>query len=161
MHVSFIYLTYVVAKAGNKFEHQYPIFSHENTYSTTYFLYKDFWLGNMTRIPYKGPIRHLQRYLIKYYNMFLLKYLEEKFSNINKWTSDPNIDKFLFNTFWNNPQISESKLNKSSNFALASTWVTPVSIYFGFTDFKILTVKSATLMKKICGYTYYSNATIP
>ena len=52
-----------LAKEGNELEHRHPCFPHELVHSTPYYLHKDFWLGNMTRTPYKGPIRHLQTYL--------------------------------------------------------------------------------------------------
>ena len=75
-----------LAKARYEEEHRLSIFLNEDAHSKSYFLHKDFWLGNMSRTPYKGPIRHLQKYLIKYNNMFLLEYLKEKFPYISKWT---------------------------------------------------------------------------
>ena len=62
-----------LAKAGYKFEYCFPFFPHEGAHSTPYFLHKDFWIGNMSRTPYKGPIIYLQKQLAKHYNMFLLE----------------------------------------------------------------------------------------
>ena len=92
-----------LVKACHEYEHCLPISSHEDAHSSPYFLHKDFWLGNISRTPCKGPIRHLQKHLTKHYYMILLEYLEEKYPYINKWTSDPNIDNELSNTFWTNP----------------------------------------------------------
>ena len=72
------------AKVGHELEHRLSILPYEDTHSMPYFLHKDFWLGSMSYTPYKGPIRHLQKYLIKHNNMFLLEYLEEKFYYISK-----------------------------------------------------------------------------
>ena len=70
----------------------------------------------MSRTPYKDPIRHLQKYLIKHNNMFLLEYLEEKFPYISIWTNDPNIDNELSNTFWTNPQITKPQIKQLFKF---------------------------------------------
>ena len=71
-----------LAKVGHELEHRLSILPYEDAHSMPYFLHEDFWLGSMSRIPYKGPIRHLQKY-----------------PYINKWSNDPNIDNEPFNTF--------------------------------------------------------------
>ena len=74
-----------LAKAGHDSEHRWPLSPHEYAHSTPYFLYKDSWLGNMNRIPYKGSnIRHLQKQLTKQKNIFHLEHLEDKFPYISK-----------------------------------------------------------------------------
>ena len=45
-----------LAKARHELEHREPIFPYEDAHSIPYFLHKDFWLGNMSHTPYKGPI---------------------------------------------------------------------------------------------------------
>ena len=70
----------------------------------------------MSRTPYKGPIQHLQKYLIKHNNMFLAEYLGEKFPYINKWTNDSNINNELFITFWTNLQTTEPQIKKLLKF---------------------------------------------
>ena len=72
----------------------------------------------MSQTPYKRPIKHLQKYLTKRNNMFLLKHLEEKFPYISKWTNDPNIDNELFNTFWTNPQIIKAQIKQLLKFRI-------------------------------------------
>ena len=69
-----------LAKKIKESEHKLPSFPHEDAHSIPYFLQNDFWFGNMSHTPYKGPIQHLQKYLTKYYNIFFLEYLEENFS---------------------------------------------------------------------------------
>ena len=105
-----------LAKEGNELEYRHPCFPHEYAHSTPYYLHKEFWLGNMMRTPYKGPIRHLQTYLTKYYNLFLLEHLEEHFPYISKWTNDPNIDHELSNSFWKNSQIIKAQIKQLLKF---------------------------------------------
>jgi hypothetical protein len=64
----------------------------------------------MDQIPNKGPIRHLQPYFIKYF----LGQLAHNFPNINKWTSDANIDKATSTSFWEDPAITEFPKNLHS-----------------------------------------------
>ena len=66
--------------------------------------------------PYKGFIRNFQRYLIKYTTKHHLTELTRHFPNINKWTSDVNIDKISSNTFWTNPQILEKQIKQLIKF---------------------------------------------
>ena len=105
-----------LAKAGHEEEYRLSIFPYKDAHSKPYFLYKDFWLGNMSCTSYKEPIRHLQKYLIKHNNMFLLEYLKEKFPYISKWTNDPNIDNKLSKTFCTNPQIIEPQIKQLLKF---------------------------------------------
>ena len=62
-----------LAKNGRHLIHSPPSLRYEHAHSTPYYLHKDEWKGNMARTPYKGPIRHLQRYLIKHTNETYLK----------------------------------------------------------------------------------------
>jgi hypothetical protein len=66
--------------------------------------------------PYKGPIRNFQLYLIKYTTENHLTKLTRNFPNIHKWTSDTNIDNISSNTFWTNPQISETQIKQLIKF---------------------------------------------
>ena len=88
-----------LTKARRSYAHTFPIFPHEHAHSTPYFLQKNFWKGRMDRTPYKGPIRHLQRYIIKYTHEYHLEQVALDFLNIKKWTKDPNIDNQLSNNF--------------------------------------------------------------
>ena len=63
----------------------------------------------MDQTPDKRPIRHLQPYLIKYDKKHSLDNLFHNFPNIDKWTSDPNIDKVTSNSFWEDPAITDSQ----------------------------------------------------
>ena len=54
-----------LAKKRTKLPHHLPRSLHEHAYPTPYHLHKDIWPG-MDQAPYKGPIRHLQPYLIQY-----------------------------------------------------------------------------------------------
>ena len=104
-----------LAKNGRQKQYFLPTEPQEFAHSTPYYFQKDEWIG-MDHTPYKGPIRNFQRYLIKYTTENHLTKLAHQFPNINKWTSDVNIDKISSNTFWNNPQISEKKIKQLIKF---------------------------------------------
>ena len=105
-----------LAKAERRYAHTLPIFLHQHAHSTPYFLQKKIWKGRMAKIPYKGPIRHLQRYIIKYTHEYHLEQASTNFSNIKKWTKDPNIDNQLSNNFSKNPKISEAQIKQLLKF---------------------------------------------
>ena len=104
-----------LAKNGRHKQHLLPTESHEFAHSTPYYFHKDEWIG-MHYTPYKGPIRNFQRYLIKYTTENHLTELAQNFPNINKWTSDVNIDNITSNTFWTNPHILEKQIKQLLKF---------------------------------------------
>ena len=111
-----------LAKNGRHKQHSLPTEPHGFAHSTPYYFQKDEWIG-IHYTPYKGPIRNLQRYLIKYTTEHHLTELARHFPNINKWTSDDvNIDKISSNTFWTNPHISEKKKNNLLSFVPINIW---------------------------------------
>jgi hypothetical protein len=63
----------------------------------------------MDQAPYKGPIRHLQPYLIQYDKDHNLDLLTRNFPNIYKWTNDPNIDLATSTNFWTHPSVTDSQ----------------------------------------------------
>ena len=98
-----------LTKNGRHKQHSLPTEPHKFAHSTPYYFYKDEWIG-MHYTPYKGSIRIFQRYLIKYTTENHLTELARHFPNINKWTSDVNIDNISSNIFWTNPQISKKQI---------------------------------------------------
>ena len=89
----------------------------------------------MDNTPYKGPIRNFQRYIIKYTTDNHLTKLARNFPNINKWTSDINIDRISSNTFWTNPQISgKKKLNNLLSSAPINIWEMLKNTFSGLYD---------------------------
>jgi hypothetical protein len=64
----------------------------------------------MEDTPYKGPIRHLQPYLLKYDTEHNLQTLATSFSNIAKWTTNTNIDIPTSTTFWTLPVVTDSQI---------------------------------------------------
>ena len=105
-----------LAKEGRFKQHYYPTLPHEHAYATPYYLQKNFWKGNLIRTPYKGPIKHFQRYLIKYDYEYHLLSKAEVFPSINKLTHNENIHNKLSNNFWNNPHISEAQIKQLLKF---------------------------------------------
>ena len=107
-----------LAKAGRRYVHTLSIFPHEHAHSTPYFLPKKIWKERMARYPYKGPIRHLQRYIIKYTHEYHLQQTTTNLPNIKKWTEDSNIDNQLSNNFWKNPKICEAQIKQLLKFRI-------------------------------------------
>ena len=58
---------------------------------------------------YKGPIRHLQPYIIKIDRKYNFEPLAASFPNIGKWTANI-IDNDLSNNFWTNLNITPSQI---------------------------------------------------
>ena len=105
-----------LAKDGRHLIHSPPSFQYEHAHSTPYYLHKDKWKRNMVRTLYKGSIRHLQRYFIKHTNETYLKDTAIFFPNIDKWTSDENIDQITSNNLWTNQDISEAQIKQLIKF---------------------------------------------
>jgi hypothetical protein len=97
-----------LAKLGNKLPHRSPLYPYEKAHSIPYYVYKDHW-PSMDETPDKGPISHLQSYLLKYDMQHSLEYIARNFLNIHKWTSDTNIDNETSTSFWNHPNITYSQ----------------------------------------------------
>jgi hypothetical protein len=70
----------------------------------------------MHATPYKGPILHLQPYIIKIDRKYNLEPLATSFPNIGKWTSNSTIDNDLSNNFWTNPNITTSQITRLLKF---------------------------------------------
>jgi hypothetical protein len=54
-----------LANLGTMIPHRHSLHSYEKAYSTPYYFHRDCW-HSMDQTLDKGPIRHLQPYLIKY-----------------------------------------------------------------------------------------------
>ena len=120
-----------LAKNGWHKPQSLPSAPPEFAHSTPYYFHKDEWIG-MHQTPYKGPTKNFQRYLIKYTIDNHLTELAQNFPNIHKWTSDVNIDNISSNTFWTNPQISETQIKQLIKSVLINTWGMPENTCFGF-----------------------------
>jgi hypothetical protein len=97
-----------LAKDGNKLSHRDPHIDYERAHPTPYYLHKDNW-PSMDDTPYKGPIQHLQPYLLKYGTQEYLQTLAASFPNIAKWTTDTNIDIPTSTNFWTHPDVTNSQ----------------------------------------------------
>ena len=63
----------------------------------------------MHATPYKGPIRHLQQYIIKHDKQHNLAIMASQTHQLHKWIANKDIDKALSNDFWNNPTITDKQ----------------------------------------------------
>jgi hypothetical protein len=72
----------------------------------------------MTQPPYKGPIRHLHKYIHENDREHTLNKMATSFPNIRKWTNDPNIDNTLSTSFWNQPEITDYQITCLLKFRL-------------------------------------------
>jgi hypothetical protein len=75
-----------------------------STHPTPYYLHKDSW-PSMDDTPYKGPIHHLQPYLQSYDTQHNLNKFATSFPNIEKWTTNINIDISTATNFWTHPNV--------------------------------------------------------
>jgi hypothetical protein len=63
----------------------------------------------MIDTPDKGPVRFLEKQIIKYHIIENLEHMVTQTPNIYKWTSNADINKELSNEFWNNPHITDKQ----------------------------------------------------
>jgi hypothetical protein len=100
---------YKLAKDGNKLPHRFPCLDYEHVHPILYYLHKDTW-SSMEDTPYKGPIRHLQSYLLQYDKEENLYILANSFPNIAKWTTNPNIDILTSTNFWTHSTVTDFQI---------------------------------------------------
>lgn len=117
-----------LAKIGRTLEHHNAILPHEFAHSTPYYLQKVDW-PSMEEVPDKGPIRSLDKYLIKHDLETNLKTITEKFPNLDKWVANGDIDNLLSNNIWTNLAITNSQKTCILNSVQANTWVMPANNY--------------------------------
>jgi hypothetical protein len=63
----------------------------------------------MTDVPDKGPVRFLEKQIIKYDRENNLENMATQTPNTYKWTGNADIDKELSNEFWENPEITDKQ----------------------------------------------------
>ena len=63
----------------------------------------------MDEKPDKGPIRFLEKHIIKHDKKYNLEIIATDFSNIDKWISNKDIDNELSNEYWTNKYITDSQ----------------------------------------------------
>ena len=87
-----------LAKQGKEKEHTHAINPHKFAHSTPYYYQKDWW-HSMDETPNKGPIRFLEKYIIKHDRKYNLEVIAIEFSNIDKWIANEDIDNELSNEY--------------------------------------------------------------
>ena len=87
-----------LAKEGLELEHKIATHSFEHAHATPYYYQKDVW-ASMTEVPDKGPVRFLEKQIIKYDRENNLENMIIQNPNIQKWTRNADIDKELSNEF--------------------------------------------------------------
>ena len=63
----------------------------------------------MNETPDKGPIRFLEKHLIKHDRKYNLEIIATDFFNIDKWIANADIDNELSNEYWTNKHITDSQ----------------------------------------------------
>jgi hypothetical protein len=91
-----------LAKERLELEHIIAIHPYEHAHATPYYYQKDVW-ASMTDVPDKGPVRFLEKQIIKYDKENNLENMAIQTPNTYKWTRNADIDKELSNEFWENP----------------------------------------------------------
>ena len=74
-----------LAKEGLELEHIFAIHPHEHAHATPYYYQKNVW-ASMTDIPNKGPVRFLEKQIIKHDRENNLENMATQTHNIHKWT---------------------------------------------------------------------------
>ena len=144
-----------LAKKGTKLPHRLPCSPHEHAYPMPYHLHKDIWPW-MDQASYKGPIRHLQLYLIQYDKDRNLDLLTQNFPNIYKWINDPNIDLTTSTNFWTHPSVSDSQCTCILKFRYNQYMSKAYKqLFFGLALFPTLHILYATPLNRTPGNTIY------
>ena len=63
----------------------------------------------MDETPDKGPIRFLEKHIIKHNRKYNLEIIATQFPNIEKWIANEDIDNELSNEYWTNKHITDSQ----------------------------------------------------
>ena len=97
-----------LAKEGTSKEHYNASQPHEFAHSTPYYYQRDTW-PSMGTTPDKGPIRFLEKHLVKYNKNINLELIPLLYPNIDKWIANDKIDNELSNKLWTNRNITDSQ----------------------------------------------------
>jgi hypothetical protein len=144
-----------LAKAGNDLFHRPPRQDFEHAHSTPYYLYRDWW-NTIAQPPYKGPIRHLHKYIHESDRTHTLEELAHSFLIFKNGQMTLTLTKTYPCPSGTN-QISQTpKLHASLNSDLTSTWVMLVNNYsLVLSYFYSLHAPFAIPKNPTRGYTYY------
>jgi ribonuclease HI len=97
-----------LAKEGLELDHRNAMYPYEHAHATPYYCQKDVW-ASMADVPDKGPVRFLEKQIIKYDRENNLENLAAITPNTYKWTGNVDIDKELSNEFWENPEVTDKQ----------------------------------------------------
>ena len=95
-----------LAKEGRQKEHTNAISPHEFAHSTPYYYQKTWW-HSMEETPDKGPIRFLEKHIIKHDKKYNLEVIATGFTIIDKWIANKDIDDILSNEYWTHKHITD------------------------------------------------------
>jgi hypothetical protein len=127
-----------LAKEGLELEHKIAIHPFEHAHATPYYYPKDVW-ASMEEVPDKGPVRFLEKQIIKYDRENNLENMATQTPNTYKWTGNTYIDKELSNEFWGNPEITDKQKSCLIKFRTGTymgntrkqlLWQTNISLYY-------------------------------
>ena len=76
----------------------------------------------MLETPNKGPIRFLEKHIIKHDRKNNLEVVAMLFPNIDKWITNEDIDNELSNDFRTNKSITNSQKHVSQNYSMDNIW---------------------------------------
>ena len=83
-----------LAKIGREKAYRNAKHAYEHAHATPYYFQKEWW-HSMQDTSYKGPIQFLKEHLNKLGKLNNLKMIADQISNIEKWTSNVDIDNEL------------------------------------------------------------------
>jgi len=97
-----------LAKEGLELEHKIATHPYEHAHTTPYYYQKDIW-ASLDDVPNKGPVRFLEKQIIKYDRETNLAIMATQTPNTCKWTENTDINNELSNEFWANPAITDKQ----------------------------------------------------
>jgi hypothetical protein len=110
----------------------------------------------MMDVPDKGPVRFLEKQIIKYDRENNLAIMATQTPNTCKWTENAGIDKELLNELWEIPLITDKQNLASLNSALELIWVMLENKCSSIDkDIPPLRAPFVTQVNQIHGYMYY------
>src|SRR5450631_3142170 len=75
-----------------------------------------YWLNGVPTGTHTGVIRNLQTYVNKEHKNQELKWAQSKFTYIDKWTSNDQINPKISNQFWKNLGITDAHITQTLKF---------------------------------------------
>ena len=144
-----------LAKEGREKSHKNAKHPYEHAHAIPYYFQKEDW-PSKEATPDKGPVRFLSKYLKKQDLNNDLDLISDNFPNIEKWTSNNDIDNELSTNFWKNPIITDSQITCLIKFRNGQYMGNArKQLFFGIERFPSIACPICTSTDRTHGSTFY------